>query len=86
MGFEWKEKMKCLDCDLSSQRQRSFLLKTLSHLRVAFGCHAPQMHRAQVAVTLLLEVSPINDVNCSEAPGPALWTIERSKYTCIFRI
>lgn len=50
------------------------------------GCHAPGMHQAQVTATLFSEVSPVNEVKYSEAPVPALWTSERSKCVCIFRV
>lgn len=85
MSFESKDK-KCLGHDLFIKRQRKLPLQTLGLLGFALGCRTPQMYRPQVAATLLLEVSPVSDVSYSEAPVPALWTIERSKCTCIFRI
>lgn len=56
----------------------------VANFEFVLGCHAPRMHRAQVALTLLLEVSQA--MKYSEAPAPVPWTIERSKCMCIFRI
>lgn len=86
MSFESKDKKQCLGYDVFIRRQRELPLQTLSLLGFALGHRTPQMYRPQVAATLLLEVLPVSDVSYSEAPVPALWTIERSKYTCIFRI
>lgn len=48
--------------------------------------HPGCTHWPQVAATLCLEVSPVNEVKYSETPAPAPWTIEWSKCMCIFRI
>lgn len=86
MSLESKDKKQCPACDLFIKSQRKLPPHILGLLRFVLGRHTPQMYRPQVAATLLLEVSPVSDVSYSEALVLALWTIERSKYTCIFRI
>ncbi|KAF5922566.1 hypothetical protein HPG69_017939 [Diceros bicornis minor] len=63
-----------------------FLLQTRGHQacevadsKFVLGRCAPRRHWAQIAATLLLEVSPVTEVKYSEAPALAPWTIERSK-------
>lgn len=78
---------------MSRKRQRTFLLQILGHpacevanFEFVLGSHAPRMDWEQVVATLLLELSPVNEMKYSDAPVPALWTIERSKCMCFCRI